>query len=293
MSYDRRKVLGMSLGAAGALAVPGLAVPGLALSGASRAQAATGVPDTVTMLRKLLYRSDDGLLFWWLQGPKIGEVGTTLTPLYTSGIGTVQRIRQLEDGGMEVTQLELILMFDHETGEPLERWRNPYTGEQVPIEFRPVGPARFEHRPDNSRVLPTELGGTRIESSSRTHPPLIQGDDVFVHDEVFARVFTPGRERPFEVNDHAVYHGSLRNLSDPDVTSADTTVFFVDVTDWQAWMRMEPDMPGTLTSRLAGRKCSQWEDLPEGWRRWLAEVAPDLAADPVAALDEPAALFER
>jgi hypothetical protein len=289
MSYDRRTVLGLSLGAAGALALPGLA----AASGAAPTRAATGdTPDPISLVRKLKLRSDDGLIFWWLEGPKIGQVGATLTALYTSRVGTVQRVRQLEDGGLEVTQLEMILMFDHETGAPLERWRNPYTGESVPIRFRPVGPLKVQYRADNSRILPTELGGTPLESAARTHAPRIVADDVFLHDEVFARVFTPGRERPFEVNDHAVYHGSLRELSDPAVTMAEAAVFFVDVTDWQRWMQMG-DLPGSITSRMVGRKCRRWEDLPEDWRRRLAELAPDLAADPVGALDEAAAAFER
>jgi hypothetical protein len=287
MDYDRRSLLGLSLGFAGALAMAPLALPA-----AARASTASAAVDPVQLLRKLKFRSDDGLIFWWLQGPKIGQVGATLTPLYTSGVGTIQRARQLEDGGIELTQLEMLLMFDLDTGALLEEWRNPYTGEVLPIRFRPVGPLKVQYRADNSRILPTELGGTPLEATAKSHPPLIVADDVFVQDESVARVFTPGRERPFEVNDIAVYHGSLQNLADPGVAMGEATVFFAEVTDWQRWMNMG-DRPGTLTSRMVGRKCARWEDLPETWRRRLAEVAPAIAADPVAALDQPAGRFER
>ncbi len=287
MELDRRSLLGMSLGLAGAVTMAPLAMPT-----AARAATTAGTPDPVTLQRKLKFRTDDGLIFWWLQGPKIGVVDTTLTPLYTNSVGTIQRIRQLEDGGLEMTMLEMVLLFDVETGEPLETWRNPYTGEELPVRFRPAGPLKVQYRPDNSRILPTDIGGTPLEASAKSHPPLIVNDDVFVQDESVARVFTPGRERPFQVNDIAVYHGSLRNLADPAVTMGEATVFFGEITDWQRWMNMG-ERPGTLTSRSVGRKCSRWEDLPEGWRQRLAEVAPDIADDPIGALDEPAPQFER
>jgi hypothetical protein len=174
----------------------------------------------------------------------------------------------------------------------VERWRNPYTGETLDVPFAPVGPATVHYRPDNTRDLPTELGGTRLEATATIHPPVIIGDDVLQRDESRARVFTPGRAQPFEVHDHATYHGSLANLGDPDVTIGEATVSFADVTGWQRWMNMG-ERPGGITGRLFGRKLRRYEDLPAAWRARLAQVAPQIAADPVAALDAPAAKFER
>jgi hypothetical protein len=284
---DRREWMGAALGTA-LLAGPGSA--GARAAGAP-AVGSAGV-DPVKLYRKLHFRSDDGLAFWWLQGPKIGQVGATLTPLFTNSVGTIQRVRQLPDGGFEVTQLEMVFAFDISTGAPLTEWRNPYTGESLPIRFRPLGPTIIRYRPDNSRVLPTEIGGAPLESRATTHPPLIVGDDVFVRDESIARVMSPGRTTPFEVNDIATYHGSLANLADPAVTMGEATVFFAEVTGWQRWMNMG-DRPGSLTSRLVGRKVRRYADLPESWRARLAQLAPDIAADPVAALDRPAAKFDR
>lgn len=284
---DRREWMGAALGTA-LLAGPG---SGGARAAGAPAAGSAGV-DPVKLYRKLHFRSDDGLAFWWLQGPKIGQVGATLTPLFTNSVGTIQRVRQLPDGGFEVTQLEMVFALDLETGAPLSEWRNPYTGERLPIRFRPLGPTTIRYRPDNSRVLPTEIGGAPIESRATTYPPLIVGDDVFVRDESIARVMSPGRTTPFEVNDIATYHGSLANLADPAVTMGEATVFFAEVTGWQRWMNMG-DRPGSLTSRLVGRKVRRYEDLPESWRDRLAQLAPDIAADPVAALDRSAARFDR
>ena len=270
ISMDRREWLG----AAAAFSVVGAV-------GANDASAAT-TTDAGLMYRKMHFRSDDGLVFWWLQGVKYGQVGTTLTPLYTASIGTLQRVKHAADGGFEVTQLEMNVILDLQTGRALDAWRNPYTNEVLPVRMSPVGPTVTRYGADNVRVLPKEIGGTPLEATATLHPPLIVGDDVFQRDESVARVFTPGRDKPFEVNDIAVYHGSLANLSDPRVKVGEATVFFAEVTGWQRWMNMGDR-----------RKVRRYEDLPADWRANLARAAPRVAADPIAALDAAAAKFDR
>lgn len=285
-SIDRREWLG----AAGALWLgAGLAVP---TESASAATTPGRVPDAGLLYRKMHFRSDDGLVFWWLQGVKYGQVGTTLTPLYTASIGTLQRVKHHADGSFEVAQLEMNVILDYATGQPLSAWRNPYTDEVLPVRMNPVGPTTTQYGADNVRVLPKEIGGTPIEATATLHPPLIVGDDVFQRDESVARVFTPGRERPFEVNDISMYHGSLSNLADSRTKVGEATVFFAEVTGWQRWMNMG-DRPGALTSRMVGRKVHRYEDLPADWRANLAKVAPRVAADPIAALEGEAAKFDR
>jgi len=105
-------------------------------------------------------------------------------------------------------------------------------------------------------------------------------------------VYTLGRATPFEVNDIATYYGSLCELADPAVTMAKATVAFAEVTGWQRWMGMA-DRPGNLTSRSTGSKVASFDAMPANWRAMLEEVTPRIAADPVAALDGPAATFDR
>jgi len=262
-------------------------------SGESAPRAAkTSGFDPIQLYRKLHFRSDAGLVWWWLEGPKFGQVGTTLTPLFSMRVGTLQRVTPRADGGFDLTSLEMVFLADLDSGSRLTQWRNPYTGETIPVKFAPLGPSTVSYRPDNSRVLPSEIGGARLESSARTSAPLVVGDEVFVRDESTARVFTPGRTTPFEVNDFSTYHGSLRNLTDPTVTMGAATVSFAEVTGWQRWMNMG-ERPGNLTSRSSGAKVASFEAMPATWRAMLAEVAPQIAADPVAALGGPAARFDR
>lgn len=285
-AISRRALLGASITTAAGSLLP------KARAAAATAVAAGAVHDDILLHRKLRFRTDPGLVFWWLQGIKYGQVGTTLTPLYTNLVGTLQRITPTPDGGFSMTMLEMTMLLDVAGQEPLEEWRNPYTGEVLPVKLRPVGPTTIQYRADNSRVLPKELGGARLESEAETLPAVINGDDVFIADKVHARVFRQGREHPYVVNDLSHYHGSLKELSDPAVSMATATVSFAEVTGWQSWMNMG-DRPGTLTSRTFGAKVARFDDMPAIWRRLLAEQAPEVAEDPVGSLRMPAAPFVR
>lgn len=250
-------------------------------------------PDDLNLAyRKLVYRSDDGILWWWLQGPKYGQVDAALTPLFTLNVGTVQRVKLRADGGFDLTSMEMVFLTDIETGAPLSSWKNPYTGETLPVKMNPVGPTTIAYAADNSRTLPTELGGSRLEATSIRHQPVIVGDDLFLRADDQARVYSPGRATPFIVNDLTTYHGSLRELSDPAVTVASAKAFFAEVTGWQRWMKMG-ERPGGLTSRSSGAKVRSYNEMPQSWRAMLEAQAPEIAADPIAALEKPAARFDR
>ncbi len=276
-SPHRRRVLAGAVALGGAAASPALAA---------------GPTSARDLYRKLHYRTDDGLVFWWMRGPKYGVVGATMTPLFNLEVGSIQRVKTLADGGFEVTTLEMVFLSDIDTDRRLTRFRNPYTDEDLPVSFAPVGPSTIRYGADNRRVLPTQIGGARMEATTAISPPLIQGDDVFIRDSSTARVFTPGRTTPFEVNDIAIYHGSLKVLNDRRVTMAPAQVVFAEVTGWQRWLKMG-DRPGSMTSRASGAKVGRLDQMPDRWRAMLAEAAPDLAKDPVAALDRPAAKYDR
>jgi hypothetical protein len=283
---SRRAFLGTSLAAAG------VASAATFPNRLHAAAAAEPLLDPITMHRKLRFRTDEGLVFWWLQGVKYGQVGATLTPLYTNLIGTIQRIVPTDDGGFDMTMLEMTILLDTNGDQALSEWKNPYTGEILPVSLRPVGPITVHYNADDSRQMPKTMGGARLESEAEISPAVIVNDDVFMSEVIRARVFRPEREHPYEVNDMSHYHGSLQELADPAVTMADTTVSFAEVTGWQNWMNMG-SRDGALTSRTFGRKVASFDMMPQKWRDLLAEKAPDIAADPVAALDGPAAEFDR
>jgi len=249
--------------------------------------------DVAVMYRKLRYRMDDGLVFWWMVDTKIGQVEAKLTPLFDMQVGSIMRIKNNPDGSFSVTSLEDVFYTDSTTGEFLREWKNPYTGETVPVAHAPVGPTTITYRPDSTPILPKELGGSKLEGRSKIGPAIVVNDDVWVRGDSVATVTSPDPARkPFEVNDLSIYLGSLKEVSDPKVMVAAATVQSQQITGWRAWMKMG-DLPGNFTSRGVGRKVARYEDMPAKWRALVAEIDPAIAADPVGALDKPAAKFDR
>jgi hypothetical protein len=240
--------------------------------------------------RKLQFRTDSGLVFWWIRGPSFGQVGAELTPLYELNFGTVQRVTQRADGGFNVTQLELAFRTDLETGQPLKTLLNPYTGETIAIEFNPMGPTTLRFSRDNVPVVPTEIGGSKIQFESIPSRPFVVGDTVYYRHRAKSRVITVGAADRI-INDISTLSGPAREALNPAVTWVDAKLQSSDVTGWPRWLKMG-DRPGGVTLRGVGGKARRFKDMPADWLAMLGAARPDIAADPVAALDRPQAIYK-
>ncbi len=240
--------------------------------------------------RKLQFRTDSGLVFWWIRGPSFGQIGADLTPLYELNFGTVQRVTQRADGGFDVTQLEMAFRTDLETGQPLKSLRNPYTGESFPIEFTPVGPTILHFSRDNVPVVPAEIGGSKIQFESIPSTPFIVGDTIYYRHRARSRVITAGAQDRI-INDISTISGPAREALNPAATWVDARLQSSDITGWPRWIKMG-DRPGGVTLRGVGGKVRRFADMPADWLAMLHAARPDIAADPVAALDRPQAIYK-
>jgi hypothetical protein len=256
--------------------------------------------DVALALRKLRYRQDNGIVFWWIVGSKYLQDGPTLTPLFDLHVGTAMRVRTTPDGGFVATTLETVFYTDAR-GVPVETWTNPYTDEQLKVPIDSVGPVDQTYRPDGSPIPRTEIGGAALDSKMTTGPLLVAGDEVWVRNDSTAVVTARNAQaRPFVVNDWATYSGRLSDIRNAGKAFAPAGVVLEEVTGFPRWMGME----GTKVARTAnlftrgvGRKVARYAEMPAVWRGLMAEHFPDIARDlaqaPDKALDRPPARFER
>jgi hypothetical protein len=240
--------------------------------------------------RKLQFRTDSGLVFWWIRGPSFGQIGAELTPLYEMNFGVVQRVLQRADGGFDVTSLEMAFRTDLDTGRPLQALRNPYTGESVPIEFTPVGPTKVSYSRENVPSVPSQLGGSTLQFEAIHSTPFVVGDTMYYRHRARTRVITPGAADRI-INDLSTFTGPARQALDPRATWVDAKLQSSDITGWPRWMKMG-DRPGGTTLRGVGGKVRRFADMPPDWLAMLQAARPDIAADPVAALDRPQAIYK-
>lgn len=274
-TMSRRSLLGAAAGSLASAALP---------AGAAMKPAA--IPDLWAALRKLRYRLDETLFYWWLKATKYGRLGNRVQPLYDMDIGTIFQARDTGGGGFEVTSLEIAFTVDRDSGELLERFRNPYTDELLTPRDVPVGPATIRYG-SSGPVFPVELPGADLDVRPSIELLVRAGGELWLREDT-ASVVTPktGEGQPFYVTDWATYQASIADLENPALASAPCTVSFQAISSWPRWLAMGAREGGTL-SRASGRKVESYAELPASFRQRLADAFPEIAKDPAAALRRP------
>jgi hypothetical protein len=270
-SLDRRAVLGLGLA-------------GAAMAGhASAATVDIDAPDIARHIyRKMRYRTDSGLVFAWVKGGHMAEVGPNLTPLHGTNLGAIQRVTQRADGGFDVRSMEVYFSTDPDTGRRLTTYLNPLTKAEVVVpSYRPEA-STVTYSKDN---IPSTRGFPGM-SAELTHYPVersVIGDTLYLRDRSRGRYVSPNVPVRI-VNEISTLSAPLAEVLDPNTTSVNARLDSNDVADWPSWMKMG-DQPGIMALYAVGGKVSRFEDMPADWLEMVHEVYPDIARDPVAALD--------
>lgn len=159
----------------------------------------------------------------------------------TYGIGT-SRVEDMKDGSWRFYHRELLYYCDPKTGEILDVWTNPITGKKVEVLHILNDPVNrvyklkgglldppFPHMVVGDRVVfqLDVLRSTEKNPISRAEYPLQSQQDLYQSGELWA------------------ISGSLKELSDPNVTSAENHTAWARVGMWLPFMEMG-DLPGVM-----------------------------------------------
>jgi hypothetical protein len=236
----RRQALKAGVGAAAAF--------GAAAWAADETRAATGVDftDPKTNLLTLLKLQADlsgkdviggfpGEAWVWLSGQ--GNIKV----FKTYGIGT-SRLEDMGDGTWRFYHREVLYYCDPKTGEILNVWTNPVTGKRVEVLHILNDPVNriyklkgglldppFPHQVVGDRIVfqLDVLRSTEKNPISRAQYPLQSQQDLYQSGELWA------------------ISGSVKEVSDPKVTSAENHTAWARVGMWLPFMEMG-DRPGVM-----------------------------------------------
>jgi hypothetical protein len=241
-------------------------------------------PDQLlTAFMRLSGSLDDRLIIWWMDGMRYGVVDAHATLLFGMKVGMFQRFFREPDGRFKVAMFELTYYTDLATGQLLETFANPYTGETNKVQHVRLGPeVRFMTatgiaRPDNPMVK---------AYASQLGPALIHDDDVWIPLDVEATIKFPKPTAPAIVlNHYTTIHGRLDDALNPALDSAPCELNFQNVLKWEPFFRMN-DHPGHMMSRAAGRKLESVDDLPADYLAMAERMHGKYIADPIATLDK-------
>ena len=236
---------------------------------------------TLMITRKLAHAMDDSIVFWWAQLSRMGMVDKIATPLWNVHVGALLKTRDID----ETTTISMVFYTDIETGEYLRTFKNPYTGQQVEVNYFPARPAKGIVSIDESASERPARPGFKRTIIHPLGPALIENDDVWVRNDSIFRTepLTPQAGLPFRGNDWSTYHGSVTDVANAEIKNAPATWHFNDILSWPPWLGMG-DRPGDFVSRGFGRKVSSFHSMPQRLQELIEDRHPDIYKDPAAAL---------
>lgn len=229
----------------------------------------------LTAIVKMRGTLSDSVSRGFVVGRYHGIVDDQARPLFGVLAGTISRYQQVSDSEFRVRALEVAYFTDLETGELLDDWRNPYTGETVSVPQTRMGPST-SRLGANGLIIEQAAGEARqMELTHRFRPPTVVGDDVWIAEEISA-VAGGGA---FAYNEMTHYQARLQDLEDPDQMSVRSHVQFTSAVTWRPWMKMR-GRPGHLHGAAAGRHIKSADEWPDYYQELCRQHHPDYLDEP-------------
>jgi hypothetical protein len=266
--------------AAGALGGVSLA-GGLARAAAPAVDLATpaGRLRTYMLMRGAL---DDRLVIGFISGRYYGVVDDEIRPLYGVVGATFGRYRARPGGGYDGASYEVPFFTDLETGLALERWRNPYTGEDVAVPRSAFPPAALVITPDLEIKVPRSPPG--LVASDRVVSSFRSGPDIWMTEETTSAFTLPGAAKPVRYSELVNLHALHTDFQAPGQKRVPCQTTYTSVVSWRPWLKMG-DRSGHLLGQGAGGYGVSFDQLPANWHAAAARWRPDVLGNPARALE--------
>lgn len=260
MALGRRLFLGL-----GTLATLGAAVPNA---------------ETQTNLRRFIKMRgalDGRLVIGCVTGRYDGVVDGQVTPLF-GVVSAVFSLYRRRGDGFEVASLEQAYYTDLQSGEVLEHWKNPYTGEAVAVPVYSEAPSLVFFGPDLVFHTPTPPGpGVHVVHTARG--PETVGDDIVFVEQVAVSVDGAKGGPGFTYRDNTVLRAQKSAVDRPGDWSTPSQTNFDAVVSWRPWLNMGA-RPGHMEALGYGGFGVSPAGLPAAWVSATARLRPSLLNHP-------------
>ena len=240
-------------------------------------------------MRKIQCSLEDNrpVYYWWHGRALSRRMGEPDRVLFNVDGMNVRMCTTIEDPvkgvGSRLVSREILLYTDPETGEPLETWDNPWTGQTVNVlhvENDPVNGRPNFPRDENGEPVAKWMG-TELEDrwwSTMTIP-------LFYHN-VLQGDYQKQVGGAYHAAELFNYMGDTDSLTDLSQDSADVQVGWVRMSYWLPWMEMQ-GRDGVIYFHTAGKKVSGYDALSDVMKTYIAEKAPIYRLPPPSDDDRP------
>jgi hypothetical protein len=240
----------------------------------------------VAVNRKIQCSTEDGVekTFLWhgqAYGRRSGEPDKLLFRLLGMNVRQCVTLtnERGEEGYRQVSR-EIMLYLDPRSGELLQEWDNPYTGETVEVVHVANDPVNsrgnFGYGRDGKVAkLPMRLIGDYWQMSVEV--------PLFYHNVLAGdyQKYVGGTYHATEIFD---FYGMKDELLDDDTTFVNPGVAWVRIAQWLPWMEMN-GREGMMYFNAQGAKLDSWDDLPALLKEQIAQNYPEYRNAPP--MDDP------
>jgi len=232
--------------------------------------------------RKMACSLEDAkpVVFWWKGGAYSRVPGERDRHLFNVEGMNIRQCGTVQDpqrgSGYRLVSREILLYLDLETGNPLEKWKNPWTGKEndvVQVTNDPVnGPPIFPLGADGA---PAKWRGTSMKGRVWTsgEVPLFYknplGGDY--------QEYIGGDYQAMEMLTMFAYEKDLLDASKKEVT--DLTISWARTSNWLPWMEMG-DRVGMMIFTTVGKRLLKADDLTPLMKQEIATHYPAYTAPP-------------
>lgn len=237
--------------------------------------------DALVAHRKIVGSITDGrpVIYQW-EGNLYGRVPWQRDRLLfaVQGVSVRACVSVLDSGGQpgyRMVSREVMLYLDPETRAVVDRWRNPWTGEDIAVHH-------VANDPVNLPISALARGG----KPGFSFPGFVRGEQSWLPLEVPLYYPSPlggpfqrwvgGHYRAFEGFTFFVATSDLlRRGHDLEQVSFSWT----RVSPWLPWMAMG-DHPGEMLAHAAGLRLASWEEVPQPLRQTVETRFPQFRTPP-------------
>lgn len=275
---SRRSLMG-GIGGAGLLAASG---PALGATNSATLDF-SDKKDRLTALIKMRASMDDRIVMGGVKGLYYGVVNNKVTPLYGVMGGTLARYEQLDEWTYAGVSFEVAYFTNWETGELLETFDNPYTGETVEVPQTRMGPSKLLLSLEGRRSPSESPRLAGLDISHRFITPRNEKGTVVLVEEVIVGTPEDFKGPQFHYNEVTTYRAQMEDLANPEVMVANDSTHFNGIVSWRPWLNMG-DHPGHLFGTATGGRFETVDDYPDYYLELTNKHHPDVFADPAAIL---------
>ena len=205
-----------------------------------------------------------------------GEPDRLLFKVTGMNIRTCVTVQDPDKGmGVRMVSREILLYLDPETGEILDQWENPWTGETVDV-------IQIENDPVNQ----PPIFATGRDGKPFAMPLNIVGDQWWMTSTIplFYTNALGGKYQDFiggkyHATEMFNFFGDVEDLAADAGDTTNIRIGWERISDWLPWMEMR-GRAGILYFHTAGRKLDNFEQLPDIMKEFIDTKYPKYREPP-------------